>query len=107
MFDQYCNLKKRNLLEDYEIEINYMTYSQVKRKRYELYKKKLMFQKQLMNLKEKGKRLQKVQDLEHIALNAEVQIYSKATQQKMKELMRTKLLNKEVSGRDDEIDRNL
>ena len=43
MFDQYCNLKKRNILEDYEIEINYMTYSQVKRKRYELYKKKLMF----------------------------------------------------------------
>ena len=43
IFDEYCNLKERNLLEDYEIEINYMTYSQVKRKRYELYKKKLMF----------------------------------------------------------------
>ena len=43
IFDEYCNLKERNLLEDYEIEINYMTYSQVKRKRFELYKKKLMF----------------------------------------------------------------
>ena len=43
MFDEYCNLKERKLFEDYEIEINYMTYSQVKRKRYELYKKKLMF----------------------------------------------------------------
>jgi hypothetical protein len=43
MFDEYCNLKEKNLLEDYEFEINYMTYSQVKKKRYELYKKKLMF----------------------------------------------------------------
>ena len=45
------------MLEDFEIEINYMTSAQVERKRFDLYKKKLMFQKQLMNLKEKGKRL--------------------------------------------------
>jgi len=43
LFDEFCNLRERNLLEDFEIEINYMTYSQVKKKRYDLYKKKLMF----------------------------------------------------------------
>ena len=42
-FDKHCNLTEPNLLDDYEIEINYMTHSQVKRKRFELYKKKLMF----------------------------------------------------------------
>lgn len=42
-FDEYCNVARKDLLEDFEIEINYMTHTQVKRKRFELYKKKLMF----------------------------------------------------------------
>jgi len=32
-----------------------------------------------MNLKEKGKRLQKIEDLEYIRINTEMEIYAKAT----------------------------
>ena len=32
-----------------------------------------------MNLKEKGKRLQKIEDLEYIRINTEMEIHAKAT----------------------------
>ena len=42
-------------------------------------------------MKEKGKRLQKIQELDYIAVNQETEMYAKATQQKMKSLLQRKM----------------
>ena len=42
-------------------------------------------------MKEKGKRLQKIQELDYIAVDQETEMYAKATQQKMKSLLQQKM----------------
>ena len=42
-------------------------------------------------MKEKGKRLQKIQELDYIAVDQETEMYAKATQQKMKSLLKQKM----------------
>ena len=58
---KYQDLKEfndKNLKgEDLQVDLNYITQHQVRRKRKELFTKKIFYQNQLTALKEKGKRL--------------------------------------------------
>ena len=54
----------------------------MKKKRIDFYQKKFLFQKQLTNLKEKGKRLKKMDQLKGITRNAEDTLNAQAKHRK-------------------------
>lgn len=65
-------LKEPKILDQYSLDINYITQAQVAHQTRELYCRKIMYQNQLMNLKEKGKRLLKLDELDYVERQQEI-----------------------------------
>mmetsp|Transcript_39265 Transcript_39265/g.59934 ORF Transcript_39265/g.59934 Transcript_39265/m.59934 type:complete len:130 (+) Transcript_39265:192-581(+) len=76
-------------LDDYRVDVDFMTNTQVVEKTAALFQKKVMYQNQLMNLKEKGKRLLKMQQLSNQSENikSEVELASNHMKSLEKDVM--------------------
>ena len=71
-FQKDMALKEPKILDQYSLDINYITQAQVAHQARELYSRKIMYQNQIMNLKEKGKRLLKLDELDYVERQQEI-----------------------------------
>lgn len=63
------------MLDDFDLDVRYLTDCQVEKRRRDLFLKKAMLQNQMMTLKEKGKRLGKIGVLNEIEDGIKVSLY--------------------------------
>ena len=65
-FNKDQSIKRPEILDDFKLEIEYVTSDKVQDLNKELFDKKVMYLNQLMNLKQKGKRLMMLNDLDYV-----------------------------------------